>query len=215
MNRNIIVNRIISSGAIAIIRLNSPSKIERIAEALNKGGISVIEITMTTPDALRTIETLSRSIGDEILLGVGSVLDSQTAIDAICAGAKYIVCPVLKTEIIATVHKYNMPVMPGCFTPTEIQQAHEYGADIIKSFPADILGMPFFRAIKAPLPHLNIMPTGGVTLTNAGEWLESGACAVGVGTALLDKKIIEDGNYNQLTENARILRSSIDSFRKN
>jgi len=136
-------------------------------------------------------------------------LNSSIAEDAINAGAKYVVSPILKKEIIDTSHKHNVPVMPGCFTPTEIQTAFEYGADIVKVFPADVVGMEFFKAILAPMPHLKLMPTGGVSLTNAGEWLKAGACAVGIGSALLDKKAIQESNYSILTENAKQIMKSI------
>ncbi len=213
MSRFEIVQKIIDDGAVAVIRMSDSQKLLRVAEALLEGGISALEITMTTPNALKVIEEASRQLPGEVLIGVGSVLDSETARLAINAGAKYVVSPIFKTEIVQTAHRYNLPVMPGCFTPTEILAAHEAGADIVKVFPADVVGMPFFKAIKAPMPHLNLMPTGGVSLTNAGEWLKAGACAVGVGGALLDKQAIADGNFAKLTENARILRQSIQSVR--
>ena len=213
MSRFEIVQKIIDDGAVAVIRMSDSQKLLRVAEALLEGGISALEITMTTPNALKVIEEASRELPGEVLIGVGSVLDSETARLAINAGAKYVVSPIFKTEIVQTAHRYNLPVMPGCFTPTEILTAHEAGADIVKVFPADVVGMPFFKAIKAPMPHLNLMPTGGVSLTNAGDWLKAGACAVGVGGALLDKQAIADGNFAKLTENARILRQSIQSVR--
>ncbi|MEZ4766757.1 MAG: bifunctional 4-hydroxy-2-oxoglutarate aldolase/2-dehydro-3-deoxy-phosphogluconate aldolase [Calditrichia bacterium] len=213
MSRFEIVQKIIDDGAVAVIRMSDSHKLLRVAEALLEGGISALEITMTTPNALKVIEEASRQLPGEVLIGVGSVLDSETARLAINAGAKYVVSPIFKTEIVQTAHRYNLPVMPGCFTPTEILTAHEAGADIVKVFPADVVGMPFFKAIKAPMPHLNLMPTGGVSLTNAGDWLKAGACAVGVGGALLDKQAIADGNFAKLTENARILRQSIQSVR--
>ncbi|MCB9069025.1 MAG: bifunctional 4-hydroxy-2-oxoglutarate aldolase/2-dehydro-3-deoxy-phosphogluconate aldolase [Calditrichae bacterium] len=213
MSRFEIVQKIIDDGAVAVIRMSDSQKLLRVAEALLEGGISALEITMTTPNALKVIEEASRELPGEVLIGVGSVLDSETARLAINAGAKYVVSPIFKTEIVQTAHRYNLPVMPGCFTPTEILTAHEAGADIVKVFPADVVGMPFFKAIKAPMPHLSLMPTGGVSLTNAGDWLKAGACAVGVGGALLDKQAIADGNFAKLTENARILRQSIQSVR--
>ena len=213
MTRFEIVQKIIDGGAVAVIRMSDSQKLMHVAEALLEGGIFALEITMTTPNALKVIEEASRTLPKEVLIGVGSVLDSETARLAINAGAKYVVSPIFKTEIVQTAHRYNLPVMPGCFTPTEILTAHEAGADIVKVFPADVVGMPFFKAIKAPMPHLNLMPTGGVSLTNAGDWLKAGACAVGVGGALLDKQAIADGNFAKLTENARILRQSIQSVR--
>ena len=214
MNRHEIVNRITSEGAVAVVRMADSEKLLRVAEALFRGGLSSLEITMTTPDALKVIEGATDELGDDVLIGVGSVLDSETARLAILAGAKYVVSPILKREIIETAHRYDVPAIPGAFTPTEILQAHEQGADIVKVFPADVVGMAFFKAVKAPLPQVNLMPTGGVSLTNAGDWIKAGACAVGVGSALLDKKAIADENYPVLTENARILRKSILEGRK-
>ncbi|MDR3665448.1 MAG: bifunctional 4-hydroxy-2-oxoglutarate aldolase/2-dehydro-3-deoxy-phosphogluconate aldolase [Ignavibacteriaceae bacterium] len=214
MKKEEILEQITKSGAIAIIRMNDSEKLKRISEAIHKGGVAAIEITMTTPNALSVIEELSRTMGKDIIVGVGSVMNSKTATEAINAGAQFVVSPFFKREIIDTVKKLNIPVMPGAFTPTEIQTAYEYGADIVKVFPADVVGMAFFKAIKGPMPYLKLMPTGGVTLTNAGEWLEAGACAVGVGTALLDKKAIEENNFKKLTENAIILVNSIAEGRK-
>lgn len=213
MSRFEIVQRLIEEGAVAVIRMADSKRLKRVAEAIHKGGISAIEVTMTTPNALRVIEDLAHSMGDVILVGVGSVLDAETARLAIDAGARYVVSPVFKPEVVHTAHRYDLPALPGAFTPTEILAAHEQGADIVKVFPADVVGMAFFRAVKAPMPHLNLMPTGGVTLTNAGEWLEAGACAVGVGSALLDKRAIAEEKYEVLTENARTLRRSIAEAR--
>jgi 2-dehydro-3-deoxyphosphogluconate aldolase / (4S)-4-hydroxy-2-oxoglutarate aldolase len=214
MNKDEILEKLIRLGAVAVIRMNDSEKLKRVSEAIHKGGVSAIEITMTTPNALAVIEILSKTMGDEIIIGVGSVLDPQTAIDAINAGARFVVSPVFKPDIVETVKKLNIPVMPGAFSPTEIQAAYEQGADIVKVFPADVIGMAFFKAIRGPMPYLKLMPTGGVTLTNAGEWLKAGACAVGVGTALLDKKAIDENNFKKLTENAEILVKSIADGRK-
>jgi 2-dehydro-3-deoxyphosphogluconate aldolase / (4S)-4-hydroxy-2-oxoglutarate aldolase len=214
MKKEEVLKEITSLGAIAVIRMNDCEKLNRVSEALLTGGISIIEITMTTPNALSIIENLSKTMGDDLIVGVGTVMDAQTATDAINAGAQFVVSPYFKHEIIEVTKKLNIPVMPGAFTPTEIQTCYENGADIVKVFPADILGMAFFRAIKAPMPYLKLMPTGGVTLTNAGEWLKAGACAVGVGSALLDIKAIEENNFKKLTENAAILVRSIEEGRK-
>ncbi len=213
MSRHEIVNRITSEGAVAVVRMADSEKLLRVAEALLRGGLSSLEITMTTPDALKVIKGATDEFGDDVLIGVGSVLDSETARLAILAGAKYVVSPILKRQIIETAHRYDVPAIPGAFTPTEILQAHEYGADIVKIFPADIVGMAFFKAVKAPMPHVNLMPTGGVSLTNAGDWIKAGACAVGVGGALLDKKAIAEEKYSVLTENAKTLKRSIESGR--
>ncbi len=209
MSREEIVKRIINSGAVAVIRLQDPNRLIKVAEAIYNGGVSGIEITMTVPNAIKVIAEASREIGSYMNVGVGTVLNAETAQKAIDAGAKYVVSPIYKKEIIEAAHRNDVPAMPGAFTPTEIQTAHENGADIVKVFPADVVGMAFFRGVLAPMPHLKLMPTGGVTLTNAGEWLKAGACAVGVGTALLDKKAIAAEDYKTLTENAKILMESI------
>jgi 2-dehydro-3-deoxyphosphogluconate aldolase/(4S)-4-hydroxy-2-oxoglutarate aldolase len=209
MRKSEILAELTRLGAVAVIRMSDTEKLKKVSEAIHKGGVSALEITMTTPNALAVIESLSKSMGSEIIIGVGSVLDAQTAISAINAGAQFVVSPVFKPDIVETVKKLDIPVMPGAFTPTEIQTAYESGADIVKVFPAEIVGMSFFKSILAPMPHLKLMPTGGVTLTNAGEWLKAGACAVGVGTALLERRAIEENNFVKLTENARLLVKSI------
>jgi len=209
MDRKIILEGILKRKAVAVIRVKEPDKLKKVIEAIHAGGVSVAEITMTVPNAIQLIEKMNEELNDEIIIGVGSVLNAAVAESAIKAGAKYVVSPILKKEIIDTAHKFNVPAMPGCFTPTEIQYAFELGADIIKVFPADVVGMEFFKAILAPMPHLKLMPTGGVTLTNAGKWLNAGACAVGIGSALLDKDAIKSENYSKLTENARLIMKSI------
>ena len=209
MTREQILNRILDKKVIAVIRIKEEKKLKKVIEAIFEGGISVIEITMTVPNAIKLIEHISHSFEKEIIIGVGSVLNKTIAEDAIKAGAKYVVSPIFKKEIIEIAHKYNLPSMPGAFTPTEIQNAYENGADVVKVFPADIVCMSFFKSILAPLPHLKLMPTGGVTLDNAGDWLKAGACAVGVGTALLDKNAIKNEQYDILTSNAKKIIKSV------
>ncbi len=209
MGKETILNEILKAKVVAVLRIKEADKLKKVIDAIYQGGITALEITMTVPNAIQLIEKMSEELDKNIILGVGSVLNKSVAEDAIKAGAKYVVSPVLKKEIIETSHKFDVPAMPGCFTPTEIQTAYEYGADIIKVFPADIVGMAFFKAVLAPLPHLKLMPTGGVSLTNVGDWLKAGACAVGIGSALLDKKAIEDENYSVLTQNARIIIENI------
>ena len=209
MSRGKILEEILKRKAVAVLRVKEAEKLQRVIEAIYEGGVSVAEITMTVPNAIQLIEQMSNKLDKNIIIGVGSVLNSKTAEDAIKAGARYVVSPIFKKEIIDTAHKFDVPAMPGCFTPTEIQTAFEYGADIVKVFPADVVGMEFFKAILAPMPHLKLMPTGGVTLANAGEWLKAGACAVGIGSALLDKKAIQENNYSILTENAKQIMKSI------
>ncbi len=212
MNKENILDEILKRKVVAVLRIKEPGKLKKVIESIAAGGITVAEITMTVPNAIQLIEKISKELEKNIIIGVGSVLNSKIAEEAIKAGAKYVVSPILKKEIIDKAHEYNVPAMPGCFSPTEIQTAYEYGADIIKVFPADVVGMEFFKAILAPMPHLKLMPTGGVSLTNAGEWLKAGACAVGIGSALLDKEAIQNEKFEKLTENAKIVMNSINTI---
>lgn len=212
-SRHALTQRITEAGAVAVLRLDDPAAMPRVIEALVAGGVTGIEITMTVPHALRLLRETALAFGERIVLGVGSVLDAETAHAAAEAGARFVVSPVMKPEIIEAAHAEGVPAMVGAFSPTEIQAAHERGADVVKVFPADVLGMAFFRAVLAPMPHLRLMPTGGVTLTNAGEWLRAGACAVGVGGALLDREAIAEGRFEAITERARTITESIRSAR--
>lgn len=214
MKREEILASIFERKVVSVLRTKEPEKLKSIINALDDGGISVAEITMTVPNAIQLIEEVTSTTDRDIIVGVGSVLNKETAEAAIKAGAKYVVSPILKKEVIEMAHKYDVPAMPGCFTPTEIQAAYEMGADVVKVFPADVLGMAFFKGVLAPMPHLKLMPTGGVTLTNAGDWIKSGACAVGVGSALLNKEAIDSGDYARLTENAKIIMNSVKSVLK-
>ena len=202
MHREFIVNKIIESGVVAVIRLNGKEKLPEIIDALSKGGISAMEITMTTPNAIEIIHEISQKVGNDFMIGAGTVLDSETARAVILAGAQFVVSPVTNIEMMKTVHRYNKAVFPGAFTPTEILHAWENGADVVKVFPATALGPQFFKDIHGPLPQVRLTPTGGVSLENTGEFIRCGASCVGVGTALLNKKMIADSNWPALTENA-------------
>lgn len=205
-----VLDRILAEKLIAIVRLDDAEQIVPTVEAIRAGGISTIEVTIGTPQALQHIERYASH--DEILIGVGSVTDAETARRAVLAGAKFIVTPVSKAPVIETALLYRVPIFSGAFTPGEIQQAYEWGADVIKVFPADALGVSYFKSIKAPLPHLPLMPTGGVTLDNARDWLDAGACALGIGSTLTDRRAIAEGNYEVVTQNARRLRAIIDEY---
>lgn len=209
MTRQQILDRVLDSGIVAVVRIEDPDRCLRVIEAIRAGGVDVAEITMTVPNALALIEEAVRAFPDAPI-GVGSVLDAETVHRAADAGAAYVVSPVFKPEIVEAAHERGIPAMPGAFTPTEILRAHEAGADVIKVFPADVLGMAFFKGVLAPMPFLRLMPTGGVSLDNAGEWRLAGAVAVGVGGSLLDKQAIAEGRYDQLTRNAQRLRASYD-----
>lgn len=196
--------------SVAVIRLPEADLFEPVAEALYQGGVRVLEITMTVPDALSLIKKAVDTAPEDMLIGVGSVLDVDTAKATIDAGAGFVVSPIMKTDLIEYVHDLDIAVMPGAFTPTEIQTAWEAGADVVKVFPANIVGMKFFKAVRAPMPHLKLMPTGGVSLTNGGDWIQAGACAVGVGSALIDKEAIARRDFDHLRKNAEILTSHLN-----
>ncbi len=196
--------------AVAVLRIPDASLFEPVAEALYNGGVRILEITMTVPDALGLINKAASSLPEDMLLGVGSVLDAATAQQAIEAGARFVVSPVVKEEIIQKAGELGKPVMAGAFTPTEIQYAWELGSDIVKVFPANIVGMDFFKAVKAPMPHLKLMPTGGVTLTNGKEWLAAGACAVGVGSALVSSDDLKKRDFKNIEKNARVLIENLE-----
>jgi 2-dehydro-3-deoxyphosphogluconate aldolase / (4S)-4-hydroxy-2-oxoglutarate aldolase len=200
-------------GAVAVIRMKEPEKLRAVADALADGGVRALEVTMTVPRALAMIEELAPRLPAGFLLGAGTVLDAETARLAILAGASFVVSPVFRPEVITTCHRYDVAVMPGCYTPTEILAAWDAGADLVKVFPATSLGPGFFRDVRGPLPQVKLMPTGGVSLDNAGDWIRAGAVAVGVGTALLDTKAIASGDYGVITANARRLVASVQSAR--
>ena len=209
MTREEIRNYILEKKVLAVVRMKNSEQLLKIITAIMNGGVTGIELTMTIPNAIKALEIANREFNDDILLGVGSVTNSQMAVEAINAGAKFVVSPIYKPEIVSTVIEKNLVVIPGGFTPTEIQNAYEQGADLVKIFPADILGMSFIKSIKAPLPHIRVIPTGGVTLDNAIDWINHGASAVGIGTALVDNKAIERGNFEQLKFNAKKLCSNL------
>ena len=205
------LQHVLDARALAVVRLPDPDRLLRVVEALIEGGVTGIEVTMTVPGAIEQIRRVYQAFGEQAVLGVGSVLDADTARRAVEAGATYVVSPVFDAGVVEEAHRLGVPAMPGAFTPTEIQTAHKAGADIVKVFPADVVGMAFFRGVLAAMPHLRLMPTGGVSLTNAGEWIRAGACAVGVGSALVDKTAIAAGDWGALRDNARTLMDSIRS----
>jgi 2-dehydro-3-deoxyphosphogluconate aldolase/(4S)-4-hydroxy-2-oxoglutarate aldolase len=208
-NRAAVVRAVAEAGVVAVLRVTEPGKLFPVIDALAEGGVTAHEITLTVPGAIEQIREAKQRYGDDIVLGVGSVLDAETATRAVEAGANYVVSPVFKPSIIEAAHAAGAAAMPGCFTPTEIQLATEAGADVCKVFPANVVGMGFFKAVLAPMPHLKLMPTGGVSLTNAGDWAKAGAVAVGVGSALMDKAAIASGDYAVLTQNARVIMASL------
>ena len=209
--RHDMMRRLTALGAIAVVRLDDAERAIAAADAVHTGGVSAIEITLTTPGALRAIERLA--VRDGMLVGAGSVLDAQSARDAIASGARYLVSPVVLAELVEVGHEADVPVLLGAFTPTEILAAHTLGADAVKVFPSDVLGPAFIRGVLAPMPFLKLVPTGGVTPDNVGEWLRAGAAAVGLGSALLDGRRITLGDYAALTERARMVAAAVAAAR--
>jgi 2-dehydro-3-deoxyphosphogluconate aldolase/(4S)-4-hydroxy-2-oxoglutarate aldolase len=213
LTRQETVQEIERLGVVAVIRMKDAAKLRRVVDAIAEGGVRAIEVTMTVPGAVDLIAALARSLPDDVLLGAGTVTDARTARAVIDAGARYVVSPVFRREVIAACHERDVAAAPGCFTPTEILDAHDSGADVIKVFPATALGPQFIKDVRAPLPQVRLMPTGGVSLDNAGDWIRAGAVAVGVGSALVDAKAIEAGRFDVLTDNARRITASVASAR--
>jgi 2-dehydro-3-deoxyphosphogluconate aldolase / (4S)-4-hydroxy-2-oxoglutarate aldolase len=200
-------------GVVAVIRLKDPATLRAVVDAMAEGGVRALEVTMTVPRAIDLIRELAPTLPGGFLLGAGTVTDAATARAVIDAGASFVVGPVFRPDVIAACHERDVAAMPGCFSPTEILAAHECGADIVKLFPATALGPQYIKDIRAPLPQVKLMPTGGVTLDNAGDWIRAGAVAVGVGSALLDAKAIDEGRLDVLTGNARRIVASVASAR--
>ena len=203
------IQRIESCGVVAIIRANSSSELIEVAAAIKEGGVDLIEVTMTTPNALSVVSDVAARYGDEVLVGIGSVLDTETARAAMLAGAEFIVSPVTKPDVIEICNRYSKVVMPGAFTPTEILRAWEAGADYVKVFPSSGVGPGYIKDVKAPLPHIPLVPTGGINVSNAGEFIKAGATALGVGGALVNSKVIAEGQFDLLTETARKLVEAV------
>ncbi len=213
VDRRARLDRILDGGVVAIVRLPSADWLLQVARAIRAGGVRAIEFTMTTPRALETLEKASAEMGDDVVLGAGTVLDGPTARSAIQAGARFVVAPTLSRETIETCHRYDVAVIPGAFTPTEILTAWEWGADLVKVFPATGLGPRYFRDVLAPLPQVRLVPTGGVDLENAAAFIEAGAAAIAVGSNLVDARVVAAGDFAALTERARAFRAAVDGAR--
>src|SRR6266516_5771816 len=197
------LRRVLDCGIVAVVRVSQNDQLVEVAQALADGGVTVVEITMSVPNALDVLRQVRRALGDRVLLGAGTVLDTETARAVLLAGAEYIVAPTVNLDVIRLCQRYDKLVMPGAFTPTEILTAWEAGADIIKVFPADVVGPAFFKAMRGPLPQVKLMPTGGVDLNTASEFLKAGAVCLGVGGQLVDPKLVAAGDFAKITELAR------------
>jgi 2-dehydro-3-deoxyphosphogluconate aldolase/(4S)-4-hydroxy-2-oxoglutarate aldolase len=213
VNRGGVARQIAEEQVIAVVRLRSASMLRDVVEALVEGGIRIVELTMTIPGALHEIRQLATSLPASVVLGAGTVVDTETAVAAIDGGARFIVSPVCRTALIAECHRRDAVIMPGCFTPTEILSAWEAGADFVKVFPASALKPSFIRDVRAPFPDMRLVPTGGIGIDDAVEWLGAGAAAVGVGGALLDPHAIGTGNFHVLTAAAQRLVGQVRKAR--
>src|SRR5947208_17141878 len=203
MNKESQLRQVLDCGIVAVVRSRDSLQLVEVARALADGGVSVIEITMTVPDALDVVRAVRKALGDRLLLGAGTILDPETGRAALLAGAEYLVAPTLNLDVIRLCKRYGKLVMPGCFTPTEILTAWEAGADVIKVFPAEVLGPAYFRAVRAPLPQVRLMPTGGVDLATAADFLKAGACCLGIGSQLVEPKAVAAGDFERVRELAR------------
>jgi len=214
MKKADVLKRIHEIGLLPVLRANSVEEALALAKAIEAGGIAVLEVTMTVPDAIEVIHTLIRQTGNRILIGAGTVLDPETARACIMAGAEFIVSPALNLKTIEICHRYGVAVIPGALTPTEVVTAWEAGADVVKIFPCSALGgAKYLKALKAPLPHIELIPTGGVSLTTAADFLAAGAFALGVGGDLVDPGAIAAGTPEIVTEGAKAYREVIRKAR--
>jgi 2-dehydro-3-deoxyphosphogluconate aldolase/(4S)-4-hydroxy-2-oxoglutarate aldolase len=200
MSRHSDLQRVLDGGIVAIIRASSGEQLVNVARALYEGGIEIIEVTFTTPGVVEVISAVQKELGSKILLGAGTVLDPETARVALLAGAEFLVSPCVNLEVIKLAHRYDKLVMPGAYTATEIVTAWEAGADVIKIFPADIGGAPYLKALKGPLPQIRMMPTGGVNQQTLRDFVKAGACAVGLGSQLVEKEALERGDFARIRQ---------------
>lgn len=212
VNGRDVVNRITDEGLVAIVRAETSDAALKIADAIKLGGASCIEITFTVPGAAGVIQGLAAQYqSGDVLIGAGTVLDAETARVAILAGARYIVSPILSPSVIATCNRYGVPCLPGAMTVTEVVQAMELGAPLVKVFPGEVLGPSFIKAVRGPLPHAPMVPTGGVALDNVAEWIGAGAVALGVGGSLTAGS--KRGDYAAVTEATRRFIAAIGEAR--
>jgi 2-dehydro-3-deoxyphosphogluconate aldolase/(4S)-4-hydroxy-2-oxoglutarate aldolase len=207
------LERLLASGIVAVIRAKSGELLVDVAEALLAGGVDAIEVTFTVPKAAEVIEKVADKLGDRILLGAGTILDAETAQVAIAAGAQYLVSPTVNLDVIRFCKRHGKLSLPGALTPTEVVSAWEAGADVVKIFPSDVGGAKYLKALKAPLPQIRMMPTGGVTLETAADFLKAGACALGVGGNLVEQSALERRDFARMTSLAQQFVEIVRTFR--
>lgn len=204
MTREQILERLIQTGVVPVVRTPSAESAIRAVDALHAGGIACAEITMTVPGAIKAIEKVADALGDKILLGAGTVLDPETLRAAQLAGARFFVTPSLRLSCIETAHRYANPIMPGALTPTEVITAWENGADVVKVFPAgNVGGAKYIKSLKGPFPQVRMIPTGGVSLETAADFLRAGACAIAVGGELVSAAALKNNDYAFIENTAR------------
>ncbi len=209
-----LLNGLLETGVVAIVRLDSADSLLGVAEAIAAGGVRHIEFTMTTPGALRTLEQVTERYGDQVVFGAGTVLDPETARAAILAGARFVVAPNLNPAVIQLCNRYGVLSMPGALTPTEILQAWEAGADVVKVFPCSAFGPDYVKAVLAPLPQVRLAPVGGVDLSNVADYVRAGAACVGVGSSLVSNALVAGKDWAALTERARGFVAGVQAGRR-
>ena len=214
MSRDAVLGRILEGKIVAVVRSESSEQLVSVVQALADGGVTAAEITFTVPNAVEVIRQVRQAMGDRIVLGAGTVLDPETARAALLAGAEYLVAPTVNLDVIRLCRRYDKPVMPGAFTPTEVVAAWEAGADVVKIFPADVGGPNYLKALRGPLPQVRMMPTGGVDLNTAESFLKAGACCLGVGSSLVDPKAIAAGDFDRIRETAAKYVAIVRAFGK-
>jgi 2-dehydro-3-deoxyphosphogluconate aldolase / (4S)-4-hydroxy-2-oxoglutarate aldolase len=197
------LRHVLDCGIVAVVRSPDSQQLVEVARALADGGVTVVEITMSVPGALEVLRQVRQALGERVLLGAGTVLDTETARAVLLAGAEYVVAPTVNLDVIRLCRRYDKLVMPGAFTPTEILTAWEAGADIVKVFPAEVVGPAYFKALRGPLPQIRLMPTGGVDLTTAAAFLRAGACCLGIGGQLVEPRTVAERNFDRIRDLAR------------
>jgi 2-dehydro-3-deoxyphosphogluconate aldolase/(4S)-4-hydroxy-2-oxoglutarate aldolase len=207
------LERVLDRAIVAVIRAESPDLLVDVAEALLAGGVEVMEVTFTVPRVTQVLEKVTAKLGSRVLLGAGTVLDPETARAAILAGAEFIVAPSVNLDVIAMCRRYSKLAMPGALTPTEVVTAWQAGADIVKIFPSELTGPKYLKALHGPLPHIRLMPTGGVNLDTATDFLKAGACALGIGSQLVDPKLVAGGDLKKIESLARQYVEIVARFR--
>ncbi|WZO98910.1 bifunctional 4-hydroxy-2-oxoglutarate aldolase/2-dehydro-3-deoxy-phosphogluconate aldolase [Isosphaeraceae bacterium EP7] len=213
MSRESILQRILDGGIVAVVRSEDPEPLVKVVEALAEGGVTAAEITFTVPDAVEVIRQVKKQVGDSVVLGAGTVLDTETARAALLAGAEYLVSPAVNLDVIRMCRRYSKPIMPGALTPTEILTAWEAGADVVKIFPSDLGGPPYLKALRGPFPQIRLMPTGGVDLNTAEAFLKAGACCLGIGGSLVEPKAIAARDFGRIRDLAAQYVAIVRAFR--